>query len=234
MSTNSNKPDMIPIGVIDRLVDPLKVNIVDNTKSIEKLMDAVIEIPPMIVTPIKENITNTHKELEKLMDAVTDLAEKINEHDKDCDNRTDQLQKCLTAKNNENMTVFRTRAKEVDDRMLEEAKILEDLKRSNVEFDKVATRVESLLKDVQDKVKTMIIVVAVGFGIFLAVYGIATYMAKASVGPAVDSAVKQIINTRGEINHFGVMPYWVDDTNVKRYIMVEPGDANAPKNLPTK
>ncbi len=206
----NNKPDMIPIGVVDKFVEPIRENILGTTKAIEKL---------------SENVN----------DLSDTMLNKLTDHDKGCDARTDELKTCYNAKNETNMRDYRLRVKEVDDRIAADHQLLLDLKKANDGFDEMAGRVESVLKDVQDKVKTMILVVSIGFLLFLAIYAVANFMVKNSIQTAVEGAVKEIIQTRGDINKPEVAAYWVDEKGVKRLIHIEPkGDAHAPQTLPTK
>lgn len=206
MANTSNKPDMVPIGVVDKFVDPIRDSVLGTTKAIEKLSENVNDLSDTMIN-------------------------KITDHDKGCDARTDELKSCYNNKNDSNMRDYRLRVKEVDDRIAVDHQILLDLKKSNEDFDKMAKRVEDVLKDVQDKVKTMILVVSIGFLLFLAIYTVANFMVKNSL----EHAVKQIIETRGDINKPEIAAYWTDEKGLKRYIHIEPkGELNAPQTLPTK
>lgn len=216
----ANKPEMIPITVIDMLITPVKENIIATVDAVEKLSASVDNLSDVVVG----KITDLGKERDR----------QYNEHEKTSVQRTDDIKNVIFTRDNANKEALQVRYKELDEKIVIDRQLFNDLKKSNECFDEMADRVELSLKDVQEKIKTMIIVVVVGFAIFLSVYGIATYMAKSSVKASVDAAVQEIIHTRGPTNQTGVSAYWTDDKGIKRYILVEPGEVDATKKIPSK
>lgn len=197
---DSNKSDMVPIGVIDMFITPIKQSIESNVRSIEKLSGNIDHLSEQIAT-------------------------KIECHDNDTDRRLDELRECLNLKDRENMNYFRTRAIEIDKRMNETQQSLTKLKDANIEFAEMAKDMKGILNSVNEHVKNMILVVTVAFGLFMVMYGLATFLAKSNI----DHAVKQIVESRQQTN------YWIDQNGIKHYYYMDKESSSyAPKQVPSK
>ncbi len=197
---SSNKPDMIPIGVVDMFVVPLKENLSATSINIGKLSENIEELS-------------------------TDIVNKISEHDKEITKKIEDFRNCIFTKNKENMEYFRERNKEVDIIFNKYTTLLNGLSKSNDEYDTVIDEFKKSLDDLKNKVKTMITVVLVGFALFTAVYAIVLGI----VNVTVERSVKNIIESRGPSNKQGTIQYWIDEKGNKQYIYVEEEKHNAIK-----
>lgn len=216
-------PDEITKIVVERLLDQQEKAQERYSTVVEGMDDVVHEITTQL------GAIATAREVKEQHDQII---AKISDHNKDCDLRTDEVSKCINAKNNVNVDSFRERNKEVDGKIIEVNKVLDELKRNNTTITTNISNIEITLKDVQEKIKTMIIIVSVAFALFLGIYTIASYVAKTGV----EDAVKAIVSSRAPQMQQGMVTYWTDDQGRKRYIQTEhQGErVDAPKQLPPK
>ena len=208
-------PDEITKIVIERLMDQQEKTQERYTTVVEGMDDVVHEITTQL------GAIATAKEVKEQHDQII---ARISEHNKDCDGRSDETNKCINAKNNVNVDSFRERNKEVDGKISEANKVLDELKRNDTTITTNITNIEITLKDVQGKIKTMIIIVTVAMALFLGIYTIASYMAKLNV----EDAVKAIVGSRPQQVTITPDP---EHNDGQHFIGVYP---NAARQLPKK